>query len=198
MIGRVRLRWAGPLAAVAIVAGAATGIAQLSDNFTNPAAPVPGHGMLTYLTMTGSHTGQFTGGVTQKGHEGTIAVLGLDTGVTVALGAGSGGAGSGRPVCDGVNFRKPTDRATPLIFAAAAVGETIIGATFNEYHTTPSGQDQLAFQIKLTNSHIASVHHVAATTTGAYDDIKLVPEAVKYTWKPTNTVTQWNCNAAAP
>ena len=193
-MGRVRLRWAGPLAAVAIAAGAATGIAQLSDNFTNPPAPVPGHGSLTYLTMTGAHTGVFTGGVTQKAHVGAIAVLGLDAGLTAAT--SSTGTPVGRVTCDGVNFRKPTDRATPPIFAAAADGETIKTAVFNEYEPSPNGTQHLALQIKLTNSFIVSAHHVTATTTGPYDDVKLVPASVKITWAPSATVSQFSCGSA--
>jgi type VI secretion system secreted protein Hcp len=180
---------------VAITAGAATGIAQLSDNFTSPAAPVPGHGVLTYLSMKGAHTGAFTGGVTQAGHKGAIAVLGLDVELTVPT-SQSTGLPSGKAVCKGLNFRKPTDRATPLLFAAAATGETITSAIFNEYQTSPAGKQMLTLQIRLTNAFISSLHHVNATTTGAYDDATLVPSAVTLTWKPTNTTSQYNCHRA--
>jgi type VI secretion system Hcp family effector len=192
--GRPRVRWIGQLVAVALVVGAATAFAQLSDNFTNPPAPVPGHGTLTYLTMTGSVTGKFTGGVAQKGHEGAIAVLGLDAGLTVATDQNTG-LPTGRAACDGVHFRKPTDRATPLLLHAAGTGENITSAYFNEYQTSPSGQAQIALQVKLTNARITSLHHVTATTTGAFDDLTLVPAVVRFTWKPSNTVSEFTCRA---
>jgi type VI secretion system Hcp family effector len=191
--GRLRLGRIGQLVAVALVAGAATAVAQLSDNFTNPPAPVPGHGTTTYLTMTGSH-GPFTGGVTAKGHAGAIAVLGLDGGITDTL--SSTGQPVGRAACDGVNFRKPTDRATPLLIAAAGDGETITTATFNEYQPAGAGTETLALQINLTDSIITSMHHVDSTTTGAYDDVTLVPAKVTYTWKPTGTVATYTCASA--
>jgi type VI secretion system secreted protein Hcp len=196
-VGRVRLRWTGPLIAVAIVAGATTAIAQLSDDFTNPPAPIPGHGQVTYLTMIGAHTGAFTGGVVQRTHEGAIAVLALDGGLTVPTDQATGQP-AGRATCNGVEFRKPTDRATPLLFDAAANNENITSATFNEYAANSQGAAVLTLQLRLTNAHLTSVHHVNGTTSGAYDDVTLVPSTVRVTWKPTGTVSQYDCRAPAP
>jgi type VI secretion system Hcp family effector len=181
--------------AVALVAGAATAVAQLSDNFTNPPAPVPGHGQLTFLSMTGQHTGAFTGGVTQKGHVGAIGVLGLEAGLTVSV--GSTGQPNGRAVCSGISFRKATDRATPLLFAAAGNNELITTATFTEYQTSTAGGQTQALQIKLTNAYITAVHHVDSTTSGPYEDVTLEPQKVTFTWKPAGTVAVYNCFAAA-
>jgi type VI secretion system Hcp family effector len=192
---RLRVRWIGQLVAVALVAGAATAVAQLSDNFTNPPAPVPGHGQTTYLTMKGAKTGTFTGGVTLRTHVGAIAVLALQGGLASPVSAS--GLPTGRAACTGIDFRKPTDRATPLLIAAAANDETITTATFSEYQTSPSGVESLTLQIKLTNAIITSVHHVDSTTTGPYDDVTLVPSVVSYLWKPTNTVAQYSCLGAA-
>jgi type VI secretion system secreted protein Hcp len=174
----------------------ATAVAQLSDNFTNPPAPVPGHGHVTYLTMTGARTGAFTGGVTLKGHAGAIEVLGLDGGLTDQIDSSTGQA-TGKTLCTGINFRKPTDRSTPQLFNAAATLETITTATFDEYQVTSTGALQVALQIKLTNAHVTSIHHVTATTTGAFDDVTLVPSTVRVTWKPANVFSQHNCTAGA-
>lgn len=190
---RLRVRWMGQLVAVALVAGAATAVAQLSDNFTNPPAPVPGHGLTTFLTMTGQKTGAFTGGVTQKGHEGAIAVLALQGGLRVPV--SNTGVPSGRAACNGIDFRKPTDQATPLLFTAAADNETITSATFSEFQASANGTEALTLQIRLTNAHITSIHHVNSTTTGAYEDVTLAPTTVAYTWKPTGTASKYGCSA---
>jgi type VI secretion system secreted protein Hcp len=194
-MGRFRLRWIGPLVAVALTAGAATGLAQLSDNFTNPAAPVPGKGLVTYLSMTGT-TGKFTGGVTQGSHAGDISVLALDFGLATPIDP-STGQPTGRAACNGIDFRKPTDRATPLLFSAAAAGQNITSATFDEYQGGAQGIQTLALEIKVTNAIITSVHHVDGTTTGAYDDVTLKPGQVTMTWKPGNIKAQFSCSPPA-
>jgi type VI secretion system Hcp family effector len=126
---------------------------------------------------------------------GPLGVIGLDGGLTVAT-SSSTGLPTGRVSCDGINFRKPTDRSTPALFAAAARGETISNATFNEYQLFSSGVRTLALQTKLKNVFISSLHHVNATTTGAYDDVTPVPAVVTLTWKPTNKTSQVSCHSA--
>jgi type VI secretion system Hcp family effector len=167
------MRRAVPLAALAIVVGGSAAYGALSDNFTNPPAPVPGAAALTYLTMKGARSGAFPGGVTSGPHSGAIKVLGLDFGLTTPVDATTGRP-TGRVACDGVNFRKPADRSTPRLLASEATGEVITNAVFTE--TNPAGATTLT--VTLTNSLLSRVHHVNAMTTGSYDDVTLLPQRV--------------------
>jgi type VI secretion system Hcp family effector len=194
---RPRLRLAVPLAATSIVVGASAAFGALSDNFTNPTAPVPGHGAFAYLTMKGATTGTFTGGVTVSGHAGEIEVLALDFGLTTPVDAATGQS-SGPTACDGVSFRKPTDRSTPLLVSAETSGEAITSAVFDEVGSGgAAGIAQNVFTVTLTNATITSVHHVDATTTGAYEDVTLTaPETVTVTWNQGGITSTFNCKTA--
>ncbi len=183
-MGKLRVRWIGPLVAVAIVAGAATGLAQLSDNFTNPAAPVPGPAPASYLVTKNP---AITGGATASGHKGQISVLGLDFGANY------------NSLCSGLDFRKPTDQATPTLFNAAMTNQTIGTATFTEYRAAgpvKGSAPEPTLQIIATNSTV-SIHHVDATTTGAYDDVTLTPNNVTIKWlagpSSQHTATHFQC-----
>lgn len=162
---RLRLRWVGPLVAVAIVAGAATGFAQLGNDFTNPSSPVPGTAPDTQLTMTW-HTVRNT-------YHLTMNAIALDTGVT-----------NQAPPCQDLEFRKPTDQTTPELFDLAATNQTFSSAVFTEYRGSGSKVTK-AFMITLTNATIVSIHHVDATTTGAYDEVTLQPNQVTVKWAPS-------------
>lgn len=188
-MGRFRFRWIWSLVAVAMVAGAATGFAQLSDNFSSPAAPVPvvsGPALATYLTMKGQNTGTFKGGYMLNKQTGLIKVIGLDMGYDTTA----------TPSCSDIEFRKLTDQTTPQLFHSARSGEQITSAAFNEYRTDPKGGTQsLALQIRMEGGVIKSIHHVDSVTTGPYDDVVLRPEGnVTVTWVPSHISDQY-CNA---
>jgi type VI secretion system secreted protein Hcp len=185
------------LAAVAIVVGSAAAFGALGESYTPPPAPVPGKGLPSYLAMKGQKTGNFTGGSTQKGREGQIQVLALDFGLKSPRDPASG-LPTGRTICDAVNFRKPIDQSTPLLLNAISTNENITTAVFNEFRTTPQGAEQQFFTVELTNASIASVHAVTATTTGAYEDVTMIPQTVKVTWKTGGIVTTYDCASRPP
>ena len=110
----LHLRWSVPLAATVIIVGASVAFGAFRDNFTKPAAPVPGRPAVAQLTMTG-------GGF----QEDTIDVLGLDFKLKREFGTGQGAA-----LCRGVRFRKPTDRWTPALFEAISAN-AVIGRRFS-------------------------------------------------------------------
>jgi type VI secretion system secreted protein Hcp len=186
--------WSVPLAAIAIVVGAAAAFGALGDSYTPPTAPVPGKGLSTFLAMKGQKTGIFNGGTTQKGREGQIQVIALDFGLKSPHDPVSG-LPTGKTVCEAVNFRKPTDQSTPLLLNAISTNENITSAVFNEFRTTTQGSEQQFFTVELTNSSLAAVHAVTATTTGAYDDVTLIPQRVKVTWKPGGVIATYDCTS---
>jgi hypothetical protein len=181
-VGNIRFRWIGPLVAVALVAGAATGIAQLSDNFSNRAAPTPPHGLMSaFLSMTGGDTGHFDGPSTFKGEPRSIPLIAIDT----EFNSSDFSAG-----CQDISFRKAVDQTTPLLFNSLNSDETITSATFTEWKA--GEHPSRIFQITLSGGsagHLISVHHVWATTTGPYDDVTLRPTGnITFTsWEETAT-----------
>lgn len=183
-MGKIRVRWVGLLVAVAIVAGAATAFGDLSGDFTQPGAPVPGGPAAIYLKMTGSQAPtNITGGVTVRGYMGQIAVLALDLPST----------SPGSTPCSDVQFRKPTDEATTRLFAAQLRNEEITNAVFSEVHPAPMGGSQVFLKVTLQNATITSIHHVDSTKTGAYEDVTLSPTHVALEWMPSKHITEYNC-----
>lgn len=172
------LRWILLPAVVGIILGAPAASGALHDEFAPPAAPLPGHAAIAELAMTGRVTGNFRGG----GPNGAINVVGLSFGLSESLDARSGSV-SGRPICSGVDFRKPTDAATPALFASLATSEIISRATFRERGLT----------ITLTDAALSSIRHVVAGTTGAYEDVTLFPREIEFTWDATGHTAVHRC-----
>ena len=196
MTGRP-FRFAVPLAAAAIVIGASVASGALDGNFTNREAPVPGQGTLGYLKMTGATTGTFVGDVNTRGHAGAIGVLALDLGLTRPV--DEGGRVLGRERCDAVSFRKRTDRSTPQLFHAEATNETITSAVFDQVSPgTPNAPSATVLTVDLTNAVISSIHHVDATTTGAYEDVTLIPQKMTVTWTAGGIASSVECLPQVP
>lgn len=172
------LRWVLLLAFVGAVLGAPAAYGALRDEFAPPPPPLAGHGAIGELTMTGSVTGNFTGG----GRNGAISVVGLSFGMSQPIDTHIG-TPTGKTVCSGVELRKPTDAATPALFASLATNETITSARFRERGLT----------ITLSHALLTSVRHVVAGTTGAYEDVTLVPRQIEITWDATGHTAVHHC-----
>ncbi|MBV9607377.1 MAG: type VI secretion system tube protein Hcp [Solirubrobacterales bacterium] len=172
------LRWTLLLAFVGVILGGPAAYGALRDEFAPPAAPLPGHAAIAELTMTGRVSGAFRGG----GPNGAINVVGLSLGFSQGVDVHSGLV-NGKPACSGVEFRKPTDASTPSLFASLATNETIANATFRERGLT----------ITLTNAALSSVRHVVAGTTGAYEDVTLLPLQIEVTWDATGRTAVHRC-----
>ena len=172
------LRWSLLLAVVGVILGGPAAFGALRDECAQPAPPLPGHGAIAELTMTGPRTGSFRGG----GPNGAINVVGLSFGLSQPVDARNGLV-SGKIGCNGVDFRKPTDEATPALFASLATNEVITSARFRER----------GLMITLTNAGLGSVRHVVAGTTGAYEDVTLFPHEIEVTWDATARTAVHRC-----
>ena len=175
----LHLRWILPLAAIAIVAGASVTFGAFRDNFTKPVPPLPGHGAVAHLTLTGRHQGEIKGG----GANGAINVVGLDFLLKRGFDARTQ-LPIGKALCRGVSFRKPTDSSTPALFEAFSRNEVISQAVFRENGLT----------ITLTNAAVASVHHLAAAQSGHFEDVVLAPNRIEFAWDATGETTVHECS----
>jgi type VI protein secretion system component Hcp len=176
----LHLRWILPLAALAIVVGASVASGALRDNFTKPVTPLPGHGAVAHLTLTGSRQGELRGG----GANGAINVVALDFILKRAFDAHTQLPTAGRPLCRGVSFRKPTDASTPALVQAESTNEVITRAVFRENGLT----------ISLTNAVVAAVHHLAAAQSGQYEDVVLAPSRIEFEWTANGATAVHDCS----
>src|SRR6266567_6812261 len=96
----------------------------------------------TYLTLT-LDGAAVTGGVTQKGREGTIMVTSLDWSFD-----SDGNVGE-------VKFTSEMDRETPLI-GAGLKNNAVAVATFDFYQTSVSGTEVKSFTLHGTNGKVTS------------------------------------------
>ena len=98
----------------------------------------------TYLTLT-LDGAAVTGGVTQKGREGTIMVTSLDWSFD-----SDGNVGE-------VKFTSEMDRETPLI-GAGLKDNAVAVATFDFYQASASGTEVKSFTLQGTNGKVTSVN----------------------------------------
>lgn len=187
-----RLRWVVPIAGVITLVGVASAFGALGESYTPPASPLPQMAESSFARVTGAATGLIQGGVTEQGHVGDMRVLALDLGASRPFDPHSGFA-DGHFMCRGVNFRKPVDRASPLLFRAAASSENLRTVVFTESVRTTAGPAS-PYTVELRNATIASFHEVNAATTGAYDDIELRAAEITLTWGPGGISATVGCD----
>ena len=109
-----------------------------------------------YLTLTGKKQGKITGGVTQKGREGSIAVYSYNHSIVSPRDAASGlptGKRQHRPIL----ITKEIDKSTPLLFSALVNNETLTEVSIKFYAPLPTGIEKQIYTIKLTNATISSI-----------------------------------------
>jgi type VI secretion system Hcp family effector len=176
----LHLRWILPLAAIAIVVSASVALGAFRDNFTKPAPPLPGHGAVAHLTLTGARQGELRGG----GANGAINVVGLDFVLKRPFDAGTQLPTAGKAMCRGVSFRKPTDASTPALYQAESTNEVMSRAVFREAGLT----------ISLTNAAVASVHHLAAAQSGHFEDVVLAPRRIEFEWTANGATSVHDCS----
>jgi type VI protein secretion system component Hcp len=179
-MGILHLRWSLALAVVVIVVGGSVAFAAFRDNFDRPAAPIATSGAVAQLTLTGRTSGHIRGGEAN----GTIRVVGLDFILKHASFDAQTQLPTGKELCRGVSFRKPTDASTPLLFQAEARNEVMTQAVFRENGLT----------ITLTDSLLAEVHHLATGHTGQYEDVVLAPSTIEFEWTQGGIAASHDCS----
>lgn len=185
------LQVATPLAAAAVVVGAAAAFGDVGDDFTKAQAPT---GTVAYLKAA-DDAGPIQGPVTTKAHAGAIPVTALDFGVNTPVDAGTG-LPTGPMICDGVSFRKPVDATTPIWYSMSASNDLATTAEFDEYNT--SNAALVTLSVTLLSSRVTTVHTVDGGRGGLnYDDITLRPQQVKIGGPFGRQTATFNCNGHA-
>jgi len=112
-----------------------------------------------YVTIVGAHQGDFKGGSTAAGHEGTIEGLAADYALSRGLGSASGtSASAGRPQHVPFQITVASGPATPQLLQAMITDELIKSVTIDFAH--PSGElAQVEESIVITNARIVNFQH---------------------------------------
>jgi type VI secretion system secreted protein Hcp len=106
--------------------------------------------------IEGNKQGAIKGGVTQKGREGWIEILGMSHEIISPRDAASGLA-TGKRQHKPLNFTAEIDKAYPLLCNSLVSNETINKAEFRFFQPDKSGKERHFYTIKLTNATVAGI-----------------------------------------
>jgi type VI secretion system secreted protein Hcp len=149
--------------------------------------------IIAYLTLTGAKQGVIKGGVTTKGHEGTIAVTAVSHEITTPIDQATGAA-AGKRKHEPITITAALDQATPKLYQAAVTNEILTAAkiAFWRPSADAGGTEVQYFTIALTNALIVEValdtqqSDDAAPAKGVenveYEEIKLTYQKIEWTW----------------
>lgn len=102
--------------------------------------------------------GDIEGGNTQAGREGKIDGVAYSWSISNSKTLHDGiPAQEGVVTVQDLQFSKYTDKATPLLLEACAVGTVFPEATIDVWEPTPTGQEVIALTITMTNVVVTSV-----------------------------------------
>lgn len=141
-----------------------------------------------YLNIVALRQGPIWGSVTQKGREGSIAVIAVHHEIV-----GPRIPGSGRPT--GKRIHKPlvitklVDCASPLLYAVLTSNETIPTFELRFFTPDPKGFEKHHFKICLTNAHISSIQFRMTNTRSKFglqlperEEVAFTYQKISWTW----------------
>jgi type VI secretion system secreted protein Hcp len=140
------------------------------------------------LRLVGQKSGKIQGSVTQKGREGTIAVIASSHAILSPRDPATGlptGKRQHRPL----SITKELDRSTPILRSALTSNETLTTCDLLFYRADKTGIEAQYFTIRLTNASIASMEmqmpnnkHADLTALETFEDVTFVYQKIEWTW----------------
>jgi type VI secretion system secreted protein Hcp len=146
-----------------------------------------------YLRLKSQKQGEIKGSVTQKGREGTIAVIAASHELASPRDAATG-LPTGKRQHHPLTLTKELDRATPLLLAALVSNEAITGFTLDFYAPTQvrgagTGTESNVYSIVLENAAVASSRLVMLNTKdpalqrfALAEELTFTYEKITWTW----------------
>jgi len=147
-----------------------------------------------YLTAKGQKQGPFKGSVTQKGREGTIAVIAVSHSVISPRDAASGqpsGKRMHKPIC----VTQELDQSLPLLYNALCQNENIpswkleFWTTGYQDRTQSVGSEMQHYTIELLNASLCSIDfrmannkHPELMKFNEYAECAYVYQKITWTW----------------
>ena len=150
--------------------------------------------LMAYMTVKGQKQGKIQGSVTQKGREGSIAVIAYHHSVVSPRDTQSGVA-TGQRLHKPFTVVKTTDKATPPLYAALVTNENLLEVTIDFWKPqikagTGAGAEVQYYAVKLTNAGIASITammpNVEDPTQQKFDmqeEVAFVYQKIEWIWK---------------
>jgi type VI secretion system secreted protein Hcp len=148
-----------------------------------------------YLRLVGQKSGKIQGSVTQKGREGTIAVIAMSHDIVAPRDPATGMA-TGKRQHAPLSITKELDRATPLLRQVLVTNEVLSQFEllfFSVSRTT--GTEANTFTIRLTNASIASADlempnnkHADLASLETFEVVTFTYQRIEWTWLETGAV----------
>ncbi len=127
-----------------------------------------------YVTIVGSHQGNFKGGSTEAGHEGAIEGLAADYGLTRGLQSGSkGSTAGGRPQHVPMQITLASSPATPQLLQAMVTDEALKSVTVDFAHLS-GAHAQVVESIVVSDARIVNFQHQLQADPAAPGDGQLL------------------------
>jgi type VI secretion system secreted protein Hcp len=144
--------------------------------------------MTSYMTLTGQKSGAVKGSVTQKGHEGSIAVIAMNHEVVSPRDPASG-LPTGKRMHKPLNITMELDQSTPILYNMLATNENIPTLEVKLWRPNPAGIETQYFTIRLTNANISDIRLVEpnvknadTTRLDSYLEVSFTYQKIQWTW----------------
>jgi type VI secretion system secreted protein Hcp len=137
---------------------------------------------MAYMTIRGQKQGEIKGGVTQKGREGSIALIDVAYEIKTPFDAASGSL-TGKRQHSPIKITKEIDAASPLLFQALVTNETLTTVKFEFWRPYPEIVSPYFF-ILLTNALITSLALTSSDGEDVHEieQIQFVYQKIEVTW----------------
>ena len=140
------------------------------------------------LRLRGEMQGDITGGVTQKGREGSIMVIAFDHEVRSPRDVATGQA-TGKRMHKPFTITKEIDKSTPLLYTAMTSNETIISWELQCFAAKSSGTEVNHYTVRLTNAKIIDIRSIMLNNKvpenikmPLMEEVGFVYEKIEWTW----------------
>jgi len=153
-----------------------------------------------FLTLQGRVQGSIKGGVTQRGREGTIAVIEASHEIMAPVANTGGGGAVGKRVHKPFVIKKELDKSSPLLYQAMVRMEDLNTWELKCYAITGTGIEIQNYTVKLTDAFITGIRFVLPNTKDAhssslnpYEEIEFTYRAIEWIWTDGNVTAsdQW-------
>ncbi len=145
-----------------------------------------------HLRLVGQKSGKIQGSVTQKGREGTSAVIAMAHEIVSPRDPASG-LPTGKRQHKPLTITKELDRASPVLRQVLTTNELLTTADLLFYRQDKTvGTEIQYFTIRLTNASIASIEmqmpnnkHADLMALETFEDVTFTYQKIEWTWTET-------------
>jgi type VI secretion system secreted protein Hcp len=155
--------------------------------------------MNAYLKLAGPKSGTIQGSVTQKGHEGMIAVIAATHEILTPRDPATG-LPTGKRQHKPLTITKELDRSTPILRQVLVNNEVLKEAELQFFSMAKTGMETQYFTIRLSNASIASIEmqmpnnkHADLASLETFEDVTFTYQKIEWVWAtpPASAMDDW-------